>query len=61
MTPRCAGVVIGIAFFDIGSKPPINQLSFIFLVLQMAVIGQLQGMDARSEAAGLTFSRSRQQ
>jgi len=42
-------VIIGIAFLDIGSSPPVNQLSFIFLLCQMSVVSLLQDMGALIE------------
>jgi len=38
------GVFIGIAFLGTNEQPAVNQLSFVFLVLQMASIGLLQNM-----------------
>lgn len=38
------GVIVGIAFLDVGSRPAFNQMPFIFMALQMSVMGGMQQM-----------------
>lgn len=38
------GVIVGIAFFDTGSNPAFNQMPFIFMAMQMSVMGGMQQM-----------------
>ena len=35
------GLIVGLAFYDIGSKPPISSLSFFFMMLQMGAIANM--------------------
>jgi len=35
------GLIIGVAFMDIGSKQPVQQLSFMFMLLQMGALSNL--------------------
>lgn len=38
------GVVVGLAFFDIASKPVVSQISFFFMLLQMGTIANMSVM-----------------
>jgi hypothetical protein len=38
------GIIVGIAFFNIGEKPAFNQMPFIFMALQMSIMGGMQQM-----------------
>ncbi|MBO8631258.1 hypothetical protein INO08_16270, partial [Staphylococcus aureus] len=38
------GLIVGIAFLDVGSRPALNQIPFIFMALQMSIMSGMQQM-----------------